>query len=390
MPFEIAPHTEQILTGARVVAGDEVFDGTVVLRHGSIAAVDRGRSQVPAAQDLDGDLLMPGLIEVHTDNLEKHMIPRPGVLWDAFAATLTHDAQCAAAGITTVLDAVVIGDKDHGGLRSQMQHTSIEALRQARAESLLRVEHFLHLRCEVATHDIVQVFERYAEDPLLRLVSVMDHTPGQRQWRDLAKYRQYTERNGRFSDDRFEELLARLREDHEAYANAHRREVVDRARARGLPLATHDDTEVDHVLQARDEGIGLAEFPTTVAAAQTARTFGIGIIMGAPNLVRGGSHSGNVSAGELAERNLLDILSSDYVPASLLQAAWLLHSRHGWLLPEAIDTVTREPAARLALNDRGDLRAGLRGDLLRVTLRRRGDMDVPVVRSVWLQGQRVV
>lgn len=388
MPFDVAAQAEVVLSGARVVAEGEVFEGTVVLRGERIAAVDQGRSMLPAAQQLDGDLLIPGLVELHTDNLEKHMIPRPGVMWDAFAATLMHDAQCGAAGITTVFDAVVIGDRDHGGLRAQIQHASIDALDQAREAGLLRIDHHLHLRCEVATHDIVDVFGRYADHPLLRLVSVMDHTPGQRQWRDLAKYRQYTERNGRFSDEHFNGLMAQLRDDHEAYASAHRRAVIDAARQRGVPLATHDDTEIDHVTQAHAEGIALSEFPTTVEAAQTARALAIGIIMGAPNLVRGGSHSGNVAAAELARRDLLDILSSDYVPASLLQGAWLLHRKLDWSLPRALDTVTRTPADAVGLADRGRLREGLRADLVRVRLH--PATDTPVVRAGWCAGRRFI
>jgi alpha-D-ribose 1-methylphosphonate 5-triphosphate diphosphatase len=388
MPFELAQSsaTEIVFTDARVVMPDEVFDGTVVVRNGTIAEVSRGTTHVPGAVKLDGDYLLPGLVELHTDNLEKHMLPRPGVLWDAFSATLVHDAQCAAAGITTVFDAIVIGDKDHGGARSQIQHTSIAAMHAARAQQLYRIEHYLHLRCEVATHDIVGVFERYADDPWLKLASVMDHTPGQRQWRDLAKYRQYTERNGRYSDEKFATLLGQLREDHEAFATRHRRAVIAAARQRGIPLATHDDTEIEHVLQAHAEGITLSEFPTTVAAARIARDHAIGIIMGAPNLVRGGSHSGNVSAAELAQLDLLDILSSDYVPASLLAAAFLLHAAQGWTLPKAVATVTANPARAVGLHDRGTLAPGARADLIRVAAPGPG---TPIVRHVWVQGTRV-
>ncbi len=388
MPFELAQSSaaEVVITDARIVTPEEVFDGTVVVRNGAIVDLDRGTSHVPGAVRFDGDYLLPGLVELHTDNLEKHMLPRPGVMWDAFSATLVHDAQCAAAGITTVFDAIVIGDKDHGGARSQIQHTSIEAMRNARAQHLFRIEHYLHLRCEVATHDIVEVFERYADDPWLKLASVMDHTPGQRQWRDLAKYRQYTERNGRYSDEKFATLLGQLREDHEAFATQHRRAVIASAQQRGIPLATHDDTEVDHVRQAHAEGIALSEFPTTVAAASTARELSIGIIMGAPNLVRGGSHSGNVSAAELAQLDLLDILSSDYVPASLLAAAFLLHTAQGWSLPKAIATVTTNPARAVGLDDRGAVAIGDRADLVRVA---QLGSAAPVVRQVWVKGTRV-
>jgi len=215
----------------------------------------------------------------------------------------------------------------------------------------------------------------------------MDHTPGQRQWRDMAKYRRYTERNGRLADLQFDRLLVTLREDHEAYAAAHRRHIIDLARARGIPLASHDDTEPAHVHEAHAEGLALSEFPTTVAAAEAARAAGLGIIMGAPNLVLGGSHSGNVAAGDLAERGLLDLLSSDYVPASLLQGAFRLHERHGWTLPAAVAAVSRAPARAVGFADRGELAVGQRADLVRVT---QPPGAPPVVRASWLQGTRVL
>ena len=151
-----------------------------------------------------------------------------------------------------------------------------------------------------------------------------------------------------------------------------------------MPLASHDDTEIEHVEQARQERIAISEFPTTVAAARTARAAGIDIVMGGPNLVKGGSHSGNVSAAELAQLDLLDIFSSDYVPASLLQSAFLLRDTVGWSLPKAVNTITRNPAHAIGLTDRGELLPGLRADLIRV--RMSGAM--PIVRGAWHMGER--
>jgi len=153
---------QRIFTNARIVTAQEEFTGTVVTENGLIQSVDSGSTSVPGAEDWAGDWLLPGLVEVHTDNLEKHLSPRPGVLWNAHAAMTVHDAQCAAAGITTVLDSVVIGDLDEGGARSQTQHTSIAALHQCREEGLMRVEHLLHLRCELSAPDMLEVFHEYA------------------------------------------------------------------------------------------------------------------------------------------------------------------------------------------------------------------------------------
>jgi alpha-D-ribose 1-methylphosphonate 5-triphosphate diphosphatase len=375
---------QRIIRNAKIVTATEEFTGCMVIEAGTIRSIDRGDTSVPGAEDWACDWLLPGLVELHTDNLEKHLVPRPGVLWNAHSATVMHDALCAAAGITTVLDSVVIGDMDQGGARSQTQHVSIRALHECRDEGLLRVEHLLHLRCEVSAPDIVEVFEQYADDELVELVSLMDHTPGQRQWRDLGKYRRYSERYGRFDDAQYEALVASLTAHQQRYAIPNRAAIIAGSHARGLPLASHDDTELAHVEQAGREGVAISEFPTTVAAARAARAAGLRIVMGGPNLVKGGSHSGNVAAAELAQLDLLDIFSSDYVPASLLQSAFLLRDTADWSLPKAVNTVTRNPARAIGLDDRGELAPGLRADLIRVRL----SGDMPIVRGAWHRGER--
>jgi alpha-D-ribose 1-methylphosphonate 5-triphosphate diphosphatase len=377
---------QRIIRNARLVTLDEEFTGSMVLDDDLIGAMDPGATLVTEGEDWAGDWLLPGLVELHTDNLEKHLAPRPGVLWNAHSAMVVHDAQCAAAGITTVLDSVVIGDLDQGGARAQTQHTSIAALHQCRDEGLLRIEHLLHLRCEISVPDILEVFNQYADDPLLKLVSVMDHTPGQRQWRNLTSFRRYAERNQHFSDEIFDALIAQRKADQQAYAVPHRQAIILAARARGLPLASHDDTLLTDVHQAVEEGIVMSEFPTTLAAAQAARDAGMAIIMGGPNLVKGGSHSGNVSAAELAQADLLDIFSSDYVPSSLLLAVFMLGHLAQWTLPKAVRTVTRNPARAIGLQDRGELAVGQRADLLRVRMNRAG---MPTVMETWVAGKRV-
>ena len=376
---------QRIIQNARIIALDEEFTGTVLIENGLICSVDRGNTSVPGAEDWSGDWLMPGLVELHTDNLEKHLVPRPGVIWNAHSAMTVHDAQCAAAGITTVLDSVVIGDLDEGGPRCQTQHTSIAALHQCRDEGLMRVEHLLHLRCELSAPDILEVFHQYADDPLLKLVSVMDHTPGQRQWRDLKSYRRYSERNVRYSDAEFEAMIAQRKADQQAYAIPHRQIIVQASRARQLPLASHDDTLLSDVAMAVQEGVAISEFPTTVAAAQAARHAGMAIIMGGPNMVKGGSHSGNVSAAELAQLDLLDIFSSDYVPSSLLLATFMLGGLEGWTLAKAVRTVTRNPARAIGMSDRGEVAVGQRADILRVRMNRVG---MPHVMETSLAGKR--
>lgn len=371
-----------VLTNARIVTADEVMHGTLVVRDGQIAEMATGAAVSAGAVDCAGDWLLPGLVELHTDNLERLFTPRVGVRWPADAAMLTHDAQIAAAGITTVGDAVCVGY--HGGKSERLEYLnlSIDVLRRARAAHALKADHFLHLRLELADPHMLELFEPLMHEPLLRLVSFMDHTPGQRQYRDVSRFRAL--HPGRSEAELAEIVESRLRQQRE-HAQGQREAVLRLMVDHPAVRASHDDTTPDHVAEAVACGCRIAEFPTTLEAAQAARASGLCIVMGAPNLVLGGSHSGNVSAADLVEAGLLDVFSSDYVPASLLQAAFLLHEGFGLDLPEAMAPVSRIPAEILGLADRGRIAHGLRADLIRV----REVGTTPTVVAVWREGQRI-
>lgn len=375
-----------LIRNARIVTRDEEFIGVVRVENGLVVDVAAGTTSMPEADDWRGDYLLPGFVELHTDNLEKHLAPRPGVTWNVDAAFVIHDAQIAAAGITTVFDSLAIGSRTDAGLRgSQVHRDAVSALDRLAAHDFLRAQHYLHLRCEVGTEDVVDLFEEFGSHRLVELASVMDHTPGQRQWSDPAKWRQYQERNGKWSDEKAQAALIELSDLQARYAQTHRRSIVDRCKALGISMASHDDTLVEHVEEAVRDGIAIAEFPTTMAAARTARRHGQVTVMGAPNIVRGGSHSGNVSALELAKEGLLDILSSDYVPSSLMMAAFQLVREAGWSLPRAIATVSSAPAQAVGLDDRGAIEIGLRADMVRVGL----SDAFPVPRATYVRGVRV-
>jgi alpha-D-ribose 1-methylphosphonate 5-triphosphate diphosphatase len=379
--------SELTLTNARVVLADAVIDrGTVHVRDGVIVEVSEGPSGLAAALDLDGDFLMAGLVELHTDNMEKHVVPRPKVHWPVASALLAHDAQIAAAGITTVFDAIAVGGAIDNDDREVMLAESADAVRRFVASGLLRAEHFLHMRCEVPNPRALELYHPFENEPLVRLVSLMDHTPGQRQFVDADKLKVYYVGKYGLTDGQFAEMVSRRQGYQEKYADRHRRTIAAATRARGIVLASHDDATEAHIEEAAGLGLTISEFPTTVEAARAARARGMTTIMGGPNVVRGGSHSGNVSASELAAAGLLDALSSDYVPASLLHGALMLHDEQRISLPDAVATVTRNPARMVGLDDRGEIAVGRRADLIQV---RRIDGGVPVVRSTWRQGARV-
>jgi alpha-D-ribose 1-methylphosphonate 5-triphosphate diphosphatase len=374
-----------VLTNARIVTEDQVIAGSLLVRDGRIEALDEGPSRVAGALDLGGDWLLPGLVELHTDNLERQFTPRPGVRWPADAAMLSHDAQVAAAGITTVCDAVCVGFYGGKSERLDYLNLSIDVLHRAQRAGALKAEHYLHLRLELTDPHMLELFEPLKDEPSLRLVSFMDHTPGQRQWRDLDKLRGFHLGREVNSEAEFQAMVARRIHEQQTYVERHRTAVLRLLEGHPAVRASHDDTTPAHVLEARACGCAIAEFPTTVEAAEAARAAGMGIVMGAPNLVIGGSHSGNVAAAELIERGLLDAFSSDYVPASLLQAAFLLREGFGLPMPEAIAPVTRNPARLLGLTDRGRIAPGARADLVRVR-----EIDVtPTALAVWRQGCRI-
>jgi len=371
------------LRNARIVLENEIFDGSIQIRDGLIADICAGSSNI--GEDCHGDLLLPGLIEIHTDNLERHLLPRPKVRWPAMAALLGHDAEIAAAGITTVFDALGIGDDDPDAVRGGGMGDILGAMQAGQQSGVLRVDHRLHIRCELPAPNTLALFEPFARSPRVGLLSLMDHTPGQRQWSQINHARTYFTGKKGWTVERFDHHVAQAPIAQERFARPHRDYFLQWARAHRIPLASHDDTTPEHIAQAVADGITIAEFPTTVEAARAARQANMLIIMGGPNVVRGGSHSGNVAALDLARAGLLDALSSDYVPGSLLLGAFQLVQQAGWPLYQAIATVSRKPALALGLHDRGAIDQGLRADLARVRL---VDQQ-PAVRAVWCGGVRV-
>jgi len=376
---------ETILKNATLVLPEETVEGSLVFEDGSITSVDPGRTE--RGEDMEGDFLMPGIVELHTDNLEKHVAPRPGVLWNPVSAARSHDAQIAAAGITTVFDAITIGEAVGREDRATLLRPMIEGLEAAADKDLLRADHFLHLRCEVSDPGTARLFDELSESPLVRMISLMDHAPGQRQFADIAKYRQYYQAKNNFTDQQMDDHIAQHQGWSATYGDVHRRQIAEVATARGYAIASHDDETVEHVEESAAYGITIAEFPTTRVAAESAARHGMKILMGGPNLVRGKSHSGNVSAGELAEADLLHVLSSDYMPVSLMEGVFRLTGPDfGWPVSKAVATVTSTPADAVGLEDRGRIATGKRADLARVRV-----VDgLPIVLTVWRNGRRVI
>jgi alpha-D-ribose 1-methylphosphonate 5-triphosphate diphosphatase len=375
---------QTILTNARIVLADQVMEGALEMAGGVIA--DFGAASARGV-DLEGDYLIPGLVELHTDHLETHYAPRPKVRWHPVAAVQAHDAQIAASGITTVFDAIRVGTDEHADMGAAELRILADAVTAGVEARRLRADHLIHLRCEVSAPDCLGAFEGIMDHPLVQLASLMDHAPGQRQFASPDAYRAYYQGKLKMSDAQLAEFIARRTLESITYSDRHRKALAASCHERGIVLASHDDATAAHVDESVDLGIRIAEFPTTMEAARASREAGLAILMGGPNVVRGGSHSGNVSARDLAAAGLLDILSSDYIPFSMLQSAFcLVDEVEGIDVPTAISLVTSRPAAAAGLDDRGEIALGKRADLVQVRI----EDGVPIVRTVWRQGRRVL
>ena len=375
-----------ILANADLVLPDRVMRGALHLESGRIVALTEGAGVPAGAEDCGGDLVMPGLIELHTDNLERHIEPRPKVKWPHPPAILAHDAELAGCGITTVFDALRVGSlpsRTKGNYAEYARGLADEIL-DLRAAGVLKISHFLHLRAELCSETLEAELARFAPQDGVGIISLMDHTPGQRQFRDLDQLRTYLFGKYGFTEAEFAAHIADRQVISARLGAAHERAAVATAQRLGARLASHDDTTAADVARSAQHGTSFAEFPTTLEAAAACRAAGIAVMMGAPNLIRGGSHSGNVSAEVLAQAGLLDILSSDYVPAALLGAAFRLADLWGDL-PRGLATVTAAPADAAGLADRGRLAVGLRADVIRLA-RHHGH---PLLRGVWVAGARV-
>jgi len=374
-----------VLTNANLVLADEVVHGTLLIRDGQIEDIANKTAQ--KGEDMGGDYILPGLIELHTDHLENHYRPRPGVQWPAVSAVMAHDAQIAAAGITTVFDALRAGSFDPGDYLARDGEILMGAIRTAQEQNLLRAEHFIHLRCELPCPDTLEAAQLTAQTGRIHLISLMDHTPGARQFTSLDKFKQYYLGRKLIVPEKIDAYIEERRAYQIKYAAHNKQGLLDMAKAYQIPMLSHDDATPAHVEEAVADGVMISEFPTTAESAAAAHKHGLKILMGAPNLIRGGSHSGNISTEEVARAGYLDIMSSDYVPASLLMAAFELPKRVETItLPQAIATVSKNSAAIAGLNDRGEIALGKRADLVRVSTA----AQVPLVKQLWRQGSRVL
>src|SRR6195256_5417227 len=253
---------DTVLGNARIVLADRVIErGWIAFADGRVAGYGEGNAPA-GSEDANGDLIMPGLIELHTDHLEAHYVPRPKVFWDPIAAVVSYDAQLATSGITTVLDSLRVWREDGAEEVDGRAGILAEAITTARDANLLRAEHFLHLRCEISMPSVVEEAMELIDRPDVRLMSLMDHTPGHRQFRDESKLRDYYCGKGAgMTDAELDILFERRFAFQKAHAATNLRQIVALAHRYQIPLASHDDTTDENVADAVRDRVSVADFP---------------------------------------------------------------------------------------------------------------------------------
>jgi alpha-D-ribose 1-methylphosphonate 5-triphosphate diphosphatase len=363
------------VVNATAVLPDRVLhDATVVAEDGVIVEVGDAVRRPPDALDARGALLLPGLVDVHSDGLERELRPRPGVEVSPEFAVTSYEGKVRAAGVTTMFHGIGYQTNERKERSLEQARTLEDALvRRSWADDCL-VDHRLLRRLDVRDPQALKALRSALEgghlpDDALPLVSFEDHTPGQGQFADARYFRAQMQTAGLSADEaeaRFSGLVAE-RESLKWHVDVALEWLSGQARAGHLRLLAHDPVTGEEIHSAVRGGVAVAEFPTSREAAETARAQGLPVVMGAPNVLRGGSHSGNASATELIHAGLVDALASDYMPSTLLAAVLTLADRSVVNLPEAVALVTTGAARVAGLSDRGAIAVGRRSDLTVVT-----------------------
>lgn len=348
------------LSDVKLILADRIIEnGALRIENGVIAEISESAGQP------SGFTVFPGFIDMHGDMIELELEPRPKVDFPMEVAVGHLDARLAAAGVTTAYAGVSFSRSAKDGERRSFEHTS--AIIRALKENIqgLRVDHRIHARFDMTYTDAIAALESLLVAGAVDLVSVMDHTPGQGQYRNIEKLISYRIRGGASEAEARARLRAQIENAVPAEEMLRNLEDVSRlCKAHGIAMASHDDDTVRKAYLMADIGAVISEFPVTMEAAQVAKERGLMVAMGAPNAMRGQSYSGNLSAREAHAAGLLHILAADYHPAAILPAIRALSASDTDGLVGAVRLASKNPAKALGLSDRGEVAVGKRADLV--------------------------
>ncbi len=371
------------LTNARLVLADKIVDdASLLIEDGVITAINPEVVNDAMTIDLRGQTLMPGMIDLHCDALEKEVEPRPNVHFPLDFACAQADKRNAAAGITTVYHALSFAHEELGVRNNNMAADVARAVHAWQPHAL--VDNRVHCRYEITDETGLPILKQLLNEDSMHMISMMDHTPGQGQFKDMAAYRDYLTRTYKKTADEVHVLIERKQEAASG-AFARMQELAQAAHAAGISVASHDDDCKERVDTMTSIGADISEFPITLEAAQAAKAAGMSTIFGAPNILRGKSQSGSMKAVEAIHHGVADCLCADYSPAALIVAVHRIPEISDLDLAAAVRTVTLNPARAAKLNDRGEIAVGKRADLIAVAT----PGGLPQVSASWSQGKQI-
>lgn len=383
-----------IITNGKLILPDNLLEHyELVLEQGRIQEIcsagtaDRTDAEVV---DANGDYIMPGIVDIHSDMIESYIQPRSTAVMDFELGLKEAERVLLGCGITTMFHSISMyreGAWDVKEIRQAPQVKKLAALVAAYRHDERLIRHRYHLRYEIDNlicyDDVMDMMKKGYVD----LLSFMDHTPGQGQYKNLEIYRKHQVMDGReLTETEFADLL-KAEQEKDRITFAQLQDMAALAKRMGIAVASHDDDTLEKLELNEQLGVAISEFPITIEVAKAARQKGFHTVVGAPNVLLGGSHSGNLSALEAIRAEAADVLVSDYYPQSLLQAAFQLFEKEGIPVWEAVRYVTLHPAMAVGLDQEiGSIAPGKRADLLLV----RSKNGKPVLEQVFVEGESVL
>ena len=354
----------------KIVTPEEIIEGKVLrIEDGRIQALADDVGSAERVIDAHGRYVMPGFIDIHSDCVEQLIQPRPTSQMDFELALKECERELLLRGITTIYHSISLYKDDFFGSSPLRTRDSVRKLSDLIAsihERYHLIHHRFHLRIEIDNLAALDIAKEMIAAGRVHMISFMDHTPGQGQYRDLAVYADaLTKYNGKEIDTIGLEGILAYHKMKRTLSFEQLKALAELAHAHGLPVASHDDDTPEKLAVNRALGVDISEFPVSLDTARAARAAGFSTVVGAPNILRGSSHSGNMSAAEAVRDGCVDALCSDYYPAAILHSIFAMHNQHGAPLSEMVAKATLGPA-RAARIDRefGSIEAGKRADLL--------------------------
>lgn len=379
----------KIFKNANIITPDEVLENFCLgVKDGKITAIGQHIGNEKAEIiDCHGAYLMAGIIDIHSDMIENLLQPRSTALMDFQMGLDEAEKQLCACGITTIYHSVSMykeGTWDSREIRSAASVKKLSDLIKAKKTGAHLIKNKYHLRYEldnISCYDDVMGLMRGGN---VDLISIMDHRPGQGQYKNLAIYRKHLPNQGRdLTDAEFDELVKR-EQTKPMIEGEKLSALVNEAKALGIPVSSHDDDSSECIKRNIGLGVDISEFPITLDVAKEAKAAGIATLLGAPNILLGGSHSGNLSAEVAVKEGCADILCSDYYPQALLRAVFYLADKGILTLPQASRLVSLNPAKAVKIGDvTGSIEVGKQADLLLISRTKGGQ---PKLERVYVSG----